>query len=233
MTQQFHLEDTIAHCAQLMREIGNARNQLQSNSEKLREMVQEHSILVTSQRNLVELEKQHRSLMRQNHSLQGASKEASTRVASLDAQLQSLRRQTEMTELYLNLLDREIEEALRKEEAEERERAMQVNNARKGVALSASKQGEGGDEAEAAEVYQPWSRDDEIAYLTLETSQRALLSDVERLTQRVEDQKSELRTMLDTIYEGEQAVAAKRNTCAELEEEAKLWRAELERALMS
>lgn len=231
---EYPLERTIASCSQLMREIMNVRDELQSNSEKLREMVQEHSVLEASRKRLAELQTHQRMLAKRSSALAAVSAREEARIATLEAQFQSLQKQTEMTEMYVHHLDHEIEEALRLEESEERSRVqmdlIRRRRCQRNKDPSHAGEGTSTDELEGDEI-EPWTREEEVDFLQLESLQQELMGDVKQYSMRIDDQKSELRAMLETLDEGERAVAEKRIACAKLEEEAELWRAQLDRVL--
>jgi myosin heavy subunit len=245
MVHDYPLERTLESCALLMRDISNARHELETNAETLHEMMHDHKVLEETKKRLAELTKHERSMSKRNAALTETSRVEENTVKNLSSQLASLAKQTEMTEMYLNMLDREIEDALRHEEAEERARVQQdlikqkMKNKKQNKdrrALSASD----GDTAcepthesseEDAEAEQPWSREEEVEYLQLQTAQELLRGELKQLSLHVDEQKSELRTMLDTLDEGETAVLNKRSECEKLEEEAERWREELERLL--
>lgn len=238
MTYDYPLERTIDSCAQLMKDISNARNELQTNAATLQGMLHDHTVLEASKRRLAELTKHDRSLAKRNAALADNCRQEEVRVSELTNQLQLLKRQTEMTEMYLNMLDHEIEEALRMEEADERVRVQQElikakkkRHAKKAnPPLHAGDDGDNHDE-EAESEDEPWSREEEVEYLQLQSAQELLQNELMSLNLHVDAQKGELRAMLTTLEEGERAVSEKRAECALLEEEAEKWRAELERVL--
>lgn len=246
MVHDYPLERTLASCAQLMKEISSVRSELQTNAETLNDMMQHHSVLEASKKRLAELTKHERTMAKRSASLSDAKRIEEARVKDLSRQLASLAKQTEMTELYLNMLDHEIEDALRQEEGEERARVQQdliKKKKKKAIkkthiqvleGLPATQDEEGAlDEGDEEEEEEPWTREEEVEYLQLQSAQELLRGELKQLSLRVDDQRVELRAMLDTLDEGETAVIGKRAECEKLEDEAERWRQELERLLQA
>lgn len=224
MPQEFPLETTIALCVRLVRDIADAENELRVNSEKLGSMEQHYTVLDTSKKHLKELHKQLGELIRENQKLERAHDEAEVGADGQRQKLQSLRQQTEMTEYYLCLLDRQIEAALRTEEVDERERHRQQQQQRSDGVL--------GDEADDEPAVASWTEGEEVAYLQLEDAQVQLSSELAELETHNLEQKKTLRSMLTTLNEAETAAIEKRRQCDRLAEEAERWRTEVERVMM-